>query len=50
MKTDKKFDCVQMQRSIRNKISSDIEKMSNDKILEYIRKGSKAFEEKMARR
>ena len=50
MKTDKEFDCVQMQRSIRNKISSDIEKMSNDKILEYIRKGSKAFEETMARR
>ena len=50
MKTDKKFDCVQMQRKIREKISSDIENMSNAKILEYIRKGSKVFEKNMGSR
>lgn len=48
MKTDKKFDCVKLQREIREKISSDIESLTIDRILEYIKKGSTAFNEKIS--
>jgi hypothetical protein len=50
MKTDEKFDCVKMMRDIRDKVSSDIADMSPDQIIKYIRKGSKEYEEMMARR
>lgn len=50
MKTKKKFDCVNMMREIRDKINSEISKMTPEQILEYIRKGSKDFEKFMASR
>jgi len=50
MKTKKDFDCVKMMRDIRDKVSSDIENMSPEQILEYIRKGSRKYEEMIARR
>jgi len=44
MKTEKKFDSVKMMRDIRDKVSSDINSMSPEQILEYIKKGHIEFD------
>jgi len=44
MKNKKQFDCVKMMRDIRDKISSEISKMTPDQILEYIRKGRNDYD------
>jgi len=48
MKIDKKFDSVKMMRDIRDKVSSDINNMSPEQILEYIKKGHIEFDKLMA--
>ena len=50
MKTDKKFDCVNMMREIRNEINTEIINMSPEQILEYIKNGRKDFEKAMVSR
>jgi hypothetical protein len=37
MKNKKQFDCVKMMREIRDKINSEIAKMTPEQILDYIR-------------
>ncbi len=48
MKTNKKFDSVKMMRDIRDKVSSDIQNMSPEKILDYIKQGHNEFDKIMA--
>jgi hypothetical protein len=50
MKTKKKFDCVKMMREIRDKIDSEIENMTPEQILKYIKKGRHDFDKIMASR
>ena len=47
MKTEKEFDCVKMMRDIRDKVNADIEDMSPEQILEYIKKGRRDYEKIM---
>jgi hypothetical protein len=44
MKTKKKFDCVNMMREIRDKISFEIKDMSPEQILDYISEGREDYE------
>lgn len=44
MKNKKQFDCVQMMRDIRDKISNEISNMTAEQILEYIKKGRQDYE------
>jgi hypothetical protein len=48
MKNKKPFDCVKMMRDIRDKISSEISKMTPAQILDYIRKGRQDYEKMLA--
>jgi hypothetical protein len=50
MKTDKQFDSVKMMRDIRDKISSEISKMTPEQIIEYIKQGRQEFDKMMASR
>jgi len=48
MKTKKEFDCVKMMRDIRDKVSIDIQKMSPEQILDYIKKGHNDYQKIIA--
>lgn len=48
MKTKKEFDCVKMMRDIRDNVSVDIQKMSPEQILDYIKKGHNDYQKIIA--
>ena len=50
MKTKKQFDCVQMMRDIRDKINKEIQSLTPEQILEYIKKGRIDYDKLVASR
>jgi len=48
METIKDFDCVKMMRDIRDQVNSEIINMNSDEMIEYFKKKSEEYQNKLS--